>query len=163
MKKTLVLLLSLISTMGLKAQTWKVDPAHTNIQFSVDYMVVSELEGSFRMFDGKAETSNPEFTDARINFTVDVNSVNTDNEMRDKHLKGDDFFNAEKYPKMTFKSTSMKKVSDKKYVLEGDLTIRDITKRVKFDVNYGGIVNDAWEIPKQVLKQAGRLTALITT
>ncbi len=157
MKKTILVLIGLISTMGLKAQTWNVDAAHTNIQFNVDYMVVSELEGNFKLFDGKAEATKPDFSDAKINFNVDVNSINTDNEMRDKHLKSDDFFNVEKFPKMTFKSTSMKKISEKKYVLEGDLTIRDITKHIKFDVNYGGTVNDPWGNTKAGFKATAKI------
>ncbi|HOK98475.1 MAG TPA: YceI family protein, partial [Bacteroidales bacterium] len=70
--------------------------------------------------------------------------INTDNEMRDNHLKGDDFFNAAKFPKMTFKSKSFKKVSGNKYELVGDLTIRDVTKTVKFDVTYGGTAKDPY-------------------
>ncbi len=149
--------MSLVSFMGVNAQTWKVDATHTNIEFNVDYMVVSELNGTFKMFDGKAEVVKPDFSDAKISFTVDVNSINTDNEMRDKHLKGDDFFNAEKYPKMSFTSTSMKKVADKKYVLEGNLTIRDVTKPVKFDVTYGGTVNDPWGNTKAGFKANGTI------
>lgn len=157
MKKTFVLIMALASTIGVKAQTWKVDAAHTNIEFSVDYMVVSELNGTFKMFDGKAESAKPDFTDAKINFNVDVNSINTDNEMRDKHLKGDDFFNAEKYPKMAFTSTSMKKINDKNYELTGNLTIRDVTKTVKFDVTYGGTVNDPWGNTKAGFKAKGKI------
>lgn len=157
MKKTILILTGFLSTIGLKAQTWNVDPVHTNVNFNVEYMLVSDLDGSFKVFDGKIESVKPDFTDAKINFNVDVNSVNTDNEMRDKHLKADDFFNAEKYPKMSFKSTSMKKVSDKKYELEGDLTIRDVTKRVKFDVTYGGTVNDPWGNTKAGFKASGKI------
>ena len=157
MKKTIILLMSLVSFIGVNAQTWKVDATHTNIEFNVDYMVVSELNGTFKMFDGKAEAVKPDFSDAKISFTVDVNSINTDNEMRDKHLKGNDFFNAEKYPKMSFTSTSMKKVADKKYVLEGNLTIRDVTKPVKFDVTYGGTVNDPWGNTKAGFKANGTI------
>ena len=157
MKKTLVLLMSLVSTVGLKAQTWTVDPTHTNIGFALDYMVVSELTGSFKVYDGKVESTNADFNDAKVDFNVNVSSIDTDNEMRDKHLKADDFFNVEKYPKITFKSTSMKKVGDAKYVLEGDLTIRDVTKRVKFDVKYGGTVNDAWGNTKAGFKATGKI------
>ncbi len=157
MKKTIVLLMSLVSAAGLQAQTWNVDATHTNIEFSADYMVVSELTGTFKMYEGKAISVKPDFTDAKINFIVDVNSINTDNEMRDKHLKGDDFFNAEKYPKMTFTSTSMKKINGKKYELTGNLTVRDVTKAVKFDVTYGGTVNDPWGNTKAGFKAVGKI------
>lgn len=141
MKKILIVLSALLFQVAAFSQTkWTLDPAHSNVRFTVTHMVISEVEGSFKKFDGTFSNSEPDFTDANINFTVDVASVNTDNERRDGHLKSDDFFNAEKYPQMTFKSTSIKKVSDNKYELLGDLTIRDITKPVKFDVVYGGNV-----------------------
>ncbi|MEO7174645.1 MAG: YceI family protein [Saprospiraceae bacterium] len=127
-----------------KMTNWDLDASHSNVRFSVDHMVVSEMDGNFKKFNGQISTSKVDLTDAKIDFSIDVNSINTDNEMRDKHLKGDDFFNAEKYPNMTFKSASFKKLSGNKYVLEGDLTIRDVTKRVKFDVTYGGTMKDPY-------------------
>lgn len=120
------------------AAKWNVDKAHSNVKFTVTHLLVSEVEGSFKLFDGSMETSKPDFSDAKINFTVDVNSVNTDNDMRDKHLKSDDFFGAEKFPQMKFVSTSFKPVGDNKYKLAGNLTIKDVTKPVVFDVTYGG-------------------------
>jgi polyisoprenoid-binding protein YceI len=157
MKKSILLFVLLVSSQFSNAQNWSVDPAHTNIGFSVDYMMVSELDGSFKKYDGNVSSVKPDFSDAKIDFTVDVNSINTDNEMRDKHLKGDDFFNAEKYPSLIFKSTSIKKLSDKKYVLEGDLTIRNITKHVKFDVTHNGVVNDPWGNTKAGFKAVTKI------
>lgn len=81
-----------------EAAKWTVDKAHSNVKFNITHMVVSEVEGSFKLFDGSMEHSKPDFSDAKLNFKVDVASVDTDNENRDKHLKGDDFFNAEKIP-----------------------------------------------------------------
>jgi polyisoprenoid-binding protein YceI len=118
---------------------WAVDKAHSSIKFTVTHMVISEVEGSFKIFEGTVEHTKDDFSDAKINFTVDVNSVNTDNEGRDKHLKSDDFFNAEKYPAMKFESTSLTPAGGNKYKLTGNLTIRDVTKQVVFDVNFGGI------------------------
>ncbi len=123
------------------AQTkWTVDKSHSNVKFAITHMVVSEVEGSFKIFDGTVEHTKPDFTDAKINFTVDVASVNTDNERRDGHLKSDDFFNAEKYPKMTFVSTGVKSLGNNKYEIAGNLTIRDVTKPVVFTTTYGGTV-----------------------
>src|SRR6476620_6240745 len=119
---------------------WTVDQAHSNVKFNVTHLVVSEVEGSFKLFEGAMENSTADLSDAKINFTVDVNSINTDNEKRDNHLKSDDFFAADKFPQMKFTSTSMKAVGDNKYKLAGDLTIRDVTKPVEFDVTYGGTV-----------------------
>jgi polyisoprenoid-binding protein YceI len=117
---------------------WTLDKAHTSLKFSVSHLVISDVEGNFKSFDGTMESSKPDFSDAKITFTVDVNSINTDNEKRDTHLKSDDFLNAEKYPKMKFVSTSFTPQGDNKYKLAGNLTIRDVTKPVTFDVKYGG-------------------------
>lgn len=123
------------------AGKWTLDKGHSNVKFTVTHMVVSEVDGSFKNFDGTIESSKPDFSDAVVSFTVDVASVNTDNENRDKHLKSDDFFNVEQFPQMKFQSTSMKPLGNNKYQLNGNLTIRDITKPVTFDVTYGGSIN----------------------
>ncbi len=120
---------------------WTLDKAHSNVKFSVTHLVVSETEGTFKLFNGSMENSKPDYSDAKISFNVDVNSINTDNEKRDAHLKGDDFFNAEKYPAMKFESTSFSPEGGNKYKLTGNVTIRDVTKPVTFDVTYGGTVN----------------------
>jgi polyisoprenoid-binding protein YceI len=120
---------------------WKVDKAHSTVRFSVSHMVVSEAEGTFKSFDGTIEHTKADLSDAKINFTADVNSINTDNENRDKHLKSDDFFNAEKFPTITFVGKSFTPKGGNKYELVGDLTIRDVTKEVKFDATFGGVLN----------------------
>lgn len=136
-----VMAVALLLSFGVSAQTkWKVDRGHSNVKFSVQHMVVSELEGSFRMFDGTMEHNKADFSDAKINFTVDVASVNTDNDRRDGHLKSDDFFNADQFPKMTFVSTSVKPLGGNKFKIAGNLTIRDVTKPVVFDVTHGGVL-----------------------
>jgi polyisoprenoid-binding protein YceI len=155
------LIAALAITTGAFAQTnWKLDNSHSSVKFSVVHLMVSETEGNFKGFDGTLSSKNVDFTDADISFTVDVNSINTDNEMRDKHLKSDDFFNAEKFPQMKFKSTSFKKVSGNKYVLEGDLTIRDVTKKVKFDVVYRGTQKDPYGNTKAGFKATGSIKRL---
>jgi polyisoprenoid-binding protein YceI len=132
----------LILASGLYAQTstWKFDPAHTQIKFTVTHLVISEVTGSFKKFDGKITTTGNDFSNAKVEFTADINSISTDNERRDNHLKSDDFFNAQKFSQMKFVSQSMVKADDNKYKLTGDLTIRDITKPVTLDVTYNGMV-----------------------
>lgn len=132
--------INVLKNQQVEAGKWKVDKAHSNVKFNVTHMVVSEVEGSFKLFDGTMENTKSDLTDAKINFTVDVSSIDTDNERRDGHLKSDDFFNAEKFPSMKFTSTSMTSAGDNKYKLAGDLTIRDVTKPVEFDVSYGGTI-----------------------
>ena len=137
--------IGLLISFNTHAQTkWTLDNAHTGVKFQVTHLVISEVEGSFRNFTGSMTASKPDFTDAQIDFSVDVASITTDNEQRDTHLKSDDFFNAEKFPRMTFKSILIKKTGDKKYELFGNLTIREVTKKVKFSVTYGGTVKDPW-------------------
>ena len=144
MKQIFLAIAFLAGAAGAFAQTptkWTLDKSHSNVKFTVTHMVVSEVDGSFKNFDGTVEHSKADFSDASVSFTVDVTSINTDNENRDKHLKSDDFFNADQFPQMKFQSTSFKPVGGNKYQLEGNLTIRDITKPVTFDVVYGGSVN----------------------
>ena len=137
-------ILTLSANLFAQSNTWKTDPAHSNVRFTVTHMAISEVEGQFTSFNGTMISSKPDFTDAQIDFIVDVKSINTGNEMRDKHLKSPDFFNADSFPQMKFTSISIRKISDKKYVLEGDLTIRDVTKHVTFDVTYGGTIKDGY-------------------
>lgn len=145
MKKIISLAVVALLTTSVFAQTkWNVDAAHSNVRFTVPHLVISEVEGTFKKFDGGVVTTKPDFTDAAVNFSIDINSIDTDNDMRDKHLKSDDFFNAEQFPAAIFRSTSFKKVSGNKYVLAGNLTIRNVTKPVKFDVVYGGTAKDGY-------------------
>lgn len=145
MKRIILITAALIAQVALFAQTkWNVDVVHSSVKFTVEHLVIAEVDGAFKTFNGSMTSTKPDFAGSAIDFTVDVNSINTDNEKRDTHLKSDDFFNAAKYPKMTFKSTSFKKVSGNKYALVGNLTIRDVTKSVTFDVTYGGTANDGY-------------------
>ena len=137
---------------------WSVDPAHSSVKFTVSHMTISEVEGRFKTFTGTMVAPDNEFINAQVNFSVDINSINTDNDMRDKHLKSDDFFNAEKYPQMNFVSTSFKKIKGNMYELEGNLTIRDVTKKMKFAVTYGGIMKDPYGNIKSGFKATGKLS-----
>ncbi|MCZ7556694.1 MAG: YceI family protein [Bacteroidia bacterium] len=151
-------LLFLAFAFTASAQTrWTFDKSHTNIGFNVTHLVISEVDGFFKTFDGSITTKGDSFDNATIEFSVDIASIDTDNEKRDQHLKSDDFFNAEKYPKMTFKSTSMKKSGKNTYKLIGDLTIRDKTKRVELDVRHNGTVQDPWGNTKAGFKITGKI------
>src|SRR3954454_402899 len=102
MKKLFILsIVALIQTATFAQTKWTVDNAHSNVKFNVTHLVISEVEGSFKKFNGTMISSKPDFTDANIDFTIDVNSINTDNDMRDNHLKSDDFFNAAQFPNIT--------------------------------------------------------------
>ena len=157
--KSLMVALAL-SSAAFAQTNWKLDNAHSSVKFSVEHLMVSETDGNFKGFDGTLSSKNADFSDAEISFTVDVKTINTDNEMRDKHLQGDDFFNSEKFPQIKFKGTSFKKVSGNKYLLEGDLTIRDVTKKVKFDVIYRGMQKDPYGNTKAGFKATGSIKRL---
>jgi polyisoprenoid-binding protein YceI len=120
--------------------TWKIDPTHSEINFKVKHLVVSTVTGHFSKFDAAIETSKVDFSDAKINFEADINSIDTKNEQRDGHLKSADFFDAEKHPKMTFVSKAVKKISDHEMKVTGNLTLRGITKEIILDVIYNGTV-----------------------
>jgi polyisoprenoid-binding protein YceI len=155
--KTLVLLLLFLSTNFAQTTEWAIDKSHSKVGFSVTHMLIAEVDGTFKNFDGKIVTEGESFENASISLTVDINSISTDNEKRDNHLKSDDFFNAEKYPEMTFVSKKFTKVDDKNYVLVGDLTIRDVTKEVKLDVVMNGLITDPWGNTRAGFKLTGEV------
>jgi len=120
---------------------WKIDPAHSEINFKVKHLVVSTVSGHFNKFDASIETDTEDFSDAKITFEADVNTISTKNEQRDTHLKSADFFDAQNHPKMTFISNSVKKISDHEMQVKGDLTIRGIKKEISLDVIFNGVVS----------------------
>lgn len=120
---------------------WKIDPAHSEVNFNVKHLLVSTVRGHFDKFDANIETNKDDFSDAKIEFEADVKSISTQNEERDAHLKSADFFDTENHPKMIFKSTSVKKVSDYELQVKGNLTLRGVTKEITLDVIYNGTVD----------------------
>jgi polyisoprenoid-binding protein YceI len=120
------------------AQSWSLDKSHAKLGFSITHMTISDVDGSFKNFDVKVNSANPDFSDASVELTADINSINTDNDGRDKHLKGEDYFNAEKFPTLNFKSTSLKKVKGNTYALAGNLTMHGVTKPVVLSVTFNG-------------------------
>ncbi len=119
---------------------WIIDQAHSEIKFKVKHLIVSTVTGQFNSFSGTVIADNPDFSDAKITFEADINSIDTKNEQRDGHLKSPDFFDAANHPKLTFESKSIKKKSDGEYLLTGDLTIRGTKKEITLDVTYNGTV-----------------------
>jgi polyisoprenoid-binding protein YceI len=139
MKKLFSLLIVAFLNASLFAQTkWNADPMHSKLTFSVTHMGISDVDGLFNKFTASATATKADFSDAVFELSVDVPSINTQVEMRDNHLRSADFFEVETYPSMTFKSTSITKVSKDKYKLTGNLTLRGITKPVTMDLWYRG-------------------------
>ncbi|WP_139855485.1 YceI family protein [Aequorivita sinensis] len=131
---------------------WKLDPTHSEIEFKVKHMMISTVTGSFSEFDATAETEDDSFKNAEFAFNAKVDSISTKNEDRDTHLKSDDFFNAEQFPQLTFKSKSFD--GDK---MVGDLTIRDTTKEITLDVDFNGIAEDPYGQTKAGLEATGTI------
>lgn len=145
---------------GLDEQmaTWKVDASHTNVGFSVKHMMVSKVRGRFTRIDGTIEGNPKELTDAKIHFTVDVNSIHTNSDDRDNHLRSADFFDADQYPEMTFVSTNIEKTDQDEYALTGDLTIKGITKPVTFEVEYEGSEVNPWGVELVAFEANGKIS-----
>ena len=131
---------------------WLIDPVHSVIHFKVRHLVISTVTGSFKKFECTVESEKDDFSDARVQFSAEAASIDTNNEQRDAHLKSDDFFNAEKYPKITFVSARVEKRSGDEYILIGNLTMRDVTKPVELTVEYGGTTKIHMARQKLVLK-----------
>jgi polyisoprenoid-binding protein YceI len=130
------------SIAGYKAGTWKLDPTHSEVTFSVRHLAISKVRGSFETFDATLETGET-LADAKVTATVDVASVNTNQKDRDAHLATSDFFLASEHPQMTFVSTSVEESGDD-VLVHGDLTLRGVTKPVTLTSEFGGIVVDGY-------------------
>lgn len=139
MKKVVAAVAALVITATSFAQTtWSLDKSHAKLGFSITHLSISEVEGSFKSFDAKITSSKEDFSDAKIEASAQISSINTDNENRDKHLQAPDYFDAAKYPTLTFKGQSFKKVNTNDYKLVGELTMHGVTKVVTLDVYYFG-------------------------
>ncbi len=128
----------------MKKTNWVLDPTHSELGFKIRHLMISNVSGTFKNFTIEVKTENDDFSKASINASIEVNSINTNNETRDEHLRNSDFFETEKYPELIFNSTRIEKDDDQTYFLYGDLTIKGITKPVKLNLEFNGIVNDPW-------------------
>jgi len=123
---------------------WTLDPAHSEMNFKVRHMMITNVTGSFNNFNVNLEADNDQLANAKIDFEAHTNSVSTNNEQRDGHLKSPEFFDAEKFPTITFKSTGFTPNANGEQKLKGDLTIKGVTKPVELNVEFGGIGKDPW-------------------
>ncbi len=139
------------------ATKWVLDPMHSEVTFKIKHLVISSVTGFFKKFEGTCEAPDDSFADAEIDFSLDVDSIDTNQEMRDTHLKSAEFFDAEKYPKITFKSTSFTKTGDD-FNLEGHLTIKDVTKPVTLKVEFGGTAADFYGNLKAGFEVTGKIS-----
>ncbi len=138
------------------ATKWVIDPTHSEIQFKVKHLVISTVTGSFKTFEGTVESETEDFEGAKVSFSADIASIDTNMAQRDEHLKSGDFFDAEKYPKLTFSGVLTSK-GDESYSLSGDLTIKNTTKPFTFAVEYGGNMIDFYGQNKAGFEISGKL------
>ncbi len=140
------------------ATTWKIDPTHSEVQFKVKHLMITTVTGYFQTFNLEVETESEDFNTAkRIEFTADINSINTNNEQRDTHLKSADFFNEEEHKQLTFTGKKYEANGDEA-VLHGDLTIRGTTKPISLNVEFGGIVTDPYGQTKAGFTITGKIS-----
>ncbi|WP_374951442.1 YceI family protein [Mucilaginibacter sp.] len=136
MKKILSVLAvaAFMQTAAFAQSTWKVDKAHSRVTFTITHLAVSDVDGVFKDFDATIVAAKEDLSDAKVSFSANTASVNTDNDRRDGHLKGEEFFDVAKYPTLTFVSTGIKPAGAGKFKLTGNLTLHGVTKPVVFDM-----------------------------
>ena len=154
---TLTLATSLLGLPALaETSEWTIDPVHSQVGFSVPHMVVSEVEGKFKTYQGKAQLDEADLTKSQVEFTAEVASIDTGDAKRDEHLKSPEFFDAAKFPQLTFKSTKITKAG-KGYKLKGNLTIHGVTKEVTLDATVSQAVKNPWGKLVRGVKVNGKL------
>lgn len=139
----------------MKTTKWAIDPTHSEITFKVKHLMISNVKGEFRTF--QANIDGEDFTNSTISANIDAKSISTNNNDRDTHLKSPDFFEVEKYPEITFVSTSLKKVDDNEYELVGNLIMKGITKEIKLNTEFGGFMKDPYGNEKAGFSINGKL------
>lgn len=144
MKKITLILAAFLSLTAftIAVSPWQNDDAHSQLGFTVTHLGIADVSGTFNDFDVTVKSTKPDFSDASFELTAKTASIDTRVEARNNHLKSADFFDVEKYPVMSFKSTSIKKAGKNEYKLTGDLTLHGITKQVTMDLRYKGTVEN---------------------
>src|ERR1017187_8875113 len=141
-----------------KQTKWAVDHSHSEIAFKVKHLMISNVKGSFKTFDANIYTMDKDFTSAKIELWIDASSINTGDEKRDEHLKSADFFDAQKHKQITFVSNSIGRAElEGNHLLEGELTIKGITKKIRLNVQFGGIITDPWGNEKAGFTVTGKI------
>lgn len=136
---------------------WIVDPTHSEVQFKVKHLMITNVTGNFTEFNANATTEGEDFSTVQLEFSAPIESISTNNAQRDGHLKSGDFFDAEKHPELTFKSTKVEKVDGDTYSVYGDFKIKGITKAAKLNVELGGVTKDPYGNTKAGLSISGKI------
>jgi polyisoprenoid-binding protein YceI len=137
---------------------WILDPSHSEVEFKVKHMMISNVSGKFTKFDASLETEGEDFMTAKVSFTADVASISTGADQRDEHLKGGEFFDAAQFPQLKFVAARYENVdNDGSYEVYGDLTIHGVTKSVKLDAEFGGVIKDPWGNTRAGITASGKI------
>jgi polyisoprenoid-binding protein YceI len=144
----------------MASTTWNLDTAHSEVTFKVKHLVISTVSGKFKNFSSALSTEGDDFSSAKISFELESASLDTGMEMRDNHLRGDDFFNAEAFPKIIFTATAMRQVDGSEHEIDGHLTIRDVTKPITLKADFGGIAVDPYGQTKAGFEVEGKINRL---
>ena len=137
---------------------WTVDASHTGVGFSVKHMMVSKVRGRFTGVEGTIEGNPEDLTGANINFTIDASTIHTNSEDRDNHLRSADFFDTETFPTITFVSTDIVKKGDNEYDVTGDMTVKDVTKKITFEAEYEGTGKNPWGVDVAGFEVEGKIS-----
>jgi len=162
MKNSITIYFFILLSYSLSAQSiWELDKSHTRVGFTVTHHMISEVDGNFKEYDAKITTSKEDFSDAVFEFSAQTASINTDFELRDGHLREEDYFHVEAYPTLTFKSTSFKKIAGTEYKIVGDLTIKGVTESVELDLRLiGPQMNERVQQMEIGIKATGKIKRL---
>lgn len=137
--------------------TWVIDPMHSEVQFKIKHLVISTVTGSFKKFEGAIISEGDDFNNAKVSFTMDVKSIDTNQSHRDEHLQGGDFFESETYPEIKFQSTSFNKENENDYKMIGNLTMKGVTRPLELNVEYGGSEKDMYGNLKHGFEVTGKI------
>ena len=133
-----------MTTAPTTVSTWATDPTHSTAEFAVKHMLIATVKGRFGSLDGTLAIDETNPSNSSVTATLDVASIDTHEPQRDAHLRSDDFFNAERFPHITFRSTRVERKGDEEWRITGDLTIRDVTQAVTLDTEFEGQVTDPY-------------------
>jgi len=143
--------------MSTSTTKWVLDPTHSEIGFKIKHLMITNVSGNFNKFEVKAETKGDDFSNAKIGVDIEVDSINTNNSQRDAHLRTADFFEADKHPLISFRSTNIQKLDEETYTLSGNLTIKETTKPVKLALEFGGVTKDPYGNYKAGFSVSGKI------
>ena len=146
------------TTQALTRTKWSLDPSHSQIGFKVKHLMVTNVRGVFNEYNGSIYTTGDDFPDVEIDLSINTASVSTGDFTRDGHLKSPDFFDAENFREINFKGTTLERTNGNDYVLQGDLSIKDVTKRIKLDVEFNGIIKDPWGGKRAAFEVTGKIS-----